>query len=83
MVPLEHRILRIASKSIPRECPVKVLQEKNRRASPLNLEILIKNPASYTCNATVTCKQPQENNDSCDGCVLRTGKRVDIEQFQN
>ena len=83
MIPIEHRILRVASKSIPRECPIKILQEQGHRSTPLNLEILIKNPTSYTCHATVTCKQSQEDNDSCAGCSLRTGKRVVIGQFQN
>lgn len=83
MIPLEHRILRVASKSIPRECPVKLLQNLYRPASPLNLEIHIRNPTSYRCNATVTCKQSEESNNACMGCSLRTGKPVDIDQFQN
>lgn len=84
MIPLEHRILRVASKVIPRECPVKNLQQLGRQADPLNLEILIKSDrASYTCRAKVTCKQPQTGNVICDGCALRTGKPVEIDQFQN
>lgn len=83
MIPIEARILRVASKAVPRECPIKSMPSGNQNSASLNLEIVMRGEESYTCQATVTCMQAKENNGACIGCALRVGKSVSIEQFSN